>query len=236
MGSAVYTANMEGRGWLILAALVLAISQTVNSNPRKIREAEDEVTTTMESVVEKTKVNESSDNDDKVGNVDEIEEHIDVDVVIEDEPDMDHEHDADHDHDHDNEVHDQDQENHIHDHDKNCHKCHKASFKYRKDLFCDKCVEKGLLDLKKVATKPVHCKKCRKSRFRAKNGDFCTMKCPNQMKDEVVEDETTTEAIIETTTTSDGFRLGPLGSLLKYFVVSNTWGSPQPLPQAEVEE
>merc|ERR1712106_895557 len=218
MGSAVYTANMEGRGWLILAALVLAISQTVNSNPRKIREAEDEVTTTMESVVEITKVNESSDNDDKVANVDEIEEHIDVDVVIEDEPDMDHEHDADH------------------DQDQNCHKCHKASFKYRKDLFCDKCVEKGLLDLQKVATKPVHCKKCRKSRFRAKNGDFCTMKCPNQMKDEVVEDETTTEAIIETTTTSDGFRLGPLGSLLKYFVVSNTWGSPQPLPQAEVEE
>merc|ERR1712115_247448 len=65
-----------------------------------------------------------------------------------------------------------------HDNYNNCHKCHKASFKYRKDLFCDKCIKKGLVKLETDVGKKLHCKKCRKSKFRFKNGDFCKVKCP----------------------------------------------------------
>merc|ERR1712154_714741 len=74
------------------------------------------------------------------------------------------------------EQHDENTEHEEHDNDKNCHKCHKASFKYRKDLFCDKCIKKGLVNLEKDVGKKPHCKKCKKSKFRIKNGDFCKMK------------------------------------------------------------
>merc|ERR1712154_634945 len=71
-----------------------------------------------------------------------------------------------------------------------------------------------------------NCHKCQKAKFRIKNGDFCKMKCPNEMDEEIVENETTTEVVEETT---DGeYRLGPLGSLLKFFVVTNTWGQAEP--------
>merc|ERR1712062_115493 len=125
-------------------------------------------------------------------------------------------------------------DNEEHDNDKNCHKCHKASFKYRKDLFCDKCIKKGLVNLEKDVGKKLHCKKCKKSKFRNKNGDFCKMKCPDQMKEEeeVIENETTTEVAEEAA--EEKFKLGPLGSLLKFFVVSNTWGQAE--PSTEVEE
>merc|ERR1711892_1507495 len=193
MGSAVETANMEGGRYLILAVLGLALLQAVNSNPRKIREAEEDVTTTVKSVVDK--IIES-----------EVEEIIESEVEDQE----------------DNEVSDEEE---YFEHEKNCHKCRKASFKYRKDLFCGKCVTKGLVSLESNDGKNLHCKKCRKSRFRFKNGDFCEMKCPEQMKQEVI-DETTTEVAEETTTAAPV--LGPLGSLLRFFVVSNTWGQAKP--------
>merc|ERR1711892_1349116 len=188
MGSAVETANKEGGRYLILAVLGLALLHAVNSNPRKIRDAEEDVTTTVKSVVEK--IIES-----------EVEEIIESDDEEQGET----------------EVEDQ--------HEKNCHKCRKASFKYRKDLFCGKCVTKGLVSLESNDGKNLHCKKCRKSRFRFKNGDFCEMKCPEQMKQDVI-DETTTEVAEETITAAPV--LGPLGSLLRFFVVSNTWGQAKP--------
>merc|ERR1712241_368879 len=104
--------------------------------------------------------------------------------------------------------------------------------KYRKDLFCDKCIKKGLVNLEKDVGKKLHCKKCKKSKFRNKNGDFCKMKCPDQMEEEVIEIETTTEVAEEAT--EEKFKLGPLGSLLKFLVVSNTWGQAEPF--SEVEE
>merc|ERR1711981_1021461 len=194
MGSAVETANMEGGRYLILAAVGMALLNTAYSNPRQIRETEDEnvtttttttvSTTTLESVVEKI-----IESDNEIDDAAEIEQH------------------------------DENTEHEEHDNDKNCHKCHKMIFKYRKDLFCDKCVKKGLVNLEKDVGKKPHCKK---SKFRIKNGDFCKMKCPNEMEEEIVENETTTEVVEETT---DGeYRLGPLGSLLKFFVVTNTWG------------
>merc|ERR1712154_468371 len=187
MGSAVETANMEGGRYLILAAVGMALLNTAYSNPRQIRETEDEnvttttttvSTTTLESVVEKI-----IESDNEIDDAAEIEQH------------------------------DENTEHEEHDNDKNCHKCHKASFKYRKDLFCDKCIKKGLVNLEKDVGKKPHCKKCKKSKFRIKNGDFCKMKCPNEMDAEVVEE-----------TTDGEYRLGPLGSLLKFFVVTNTWG------------
>merc|ERR1711892_412869 len=186
MGSAVETANMEGGRYLILAVLSFALLHAINSNPRKIREAEEDVTTTVKSVVEK--IIES-----------EVEEIIESDDEEQDETEVEDQEE--------NEVSDEEE---YFEHEKNCHKCRKASFKYRKDLFYGK---------------NLHCRKCRKSRFRLKNGDFCEMKCPEQMKQEVI-DETTTEVAEETTTAAPV--LGPLGSLLRFFVVSNTWGQAKP--------
>merc|ERR1712083_316574 len=200
MGSAVETANMEGGRYLILAAVGMALLNTAYSNPRQIRETEDEnvttttttvSTTTLESVVEKI-----IESDNEIDDAAEIEQH------------------------------DENTEHEEHENYKNCHKCHKESFKYRKDLFCDKCIKKGLVNLEKDVGKKPHCKKCKKSKFRNKNGDFCKMKCPNEMDEEIVENETTTEVVEETT---DGeYKLGPLGSLLKFFVVTNTWGQAEP--------
>merc|ERR1712008_649381 len=201
MGSAVETANMEGGRYLILAVLGLALLHAVTSNPRKIREAEEDVTTTVKSVGEKiieSEVEEIIESDDEEQEETEVEDQEENEVSDEEE---------------------------FFEHEKNCHKCRKASFKYRKDLFCGKCVTKGLVSLESNDGKNLHCKKCRKSRFRFKNGEFCEMKCPEQMKQEVI-DETTTEVAEETTTTAPV--LGPLGSLLRFFVVSNTWGQAKP--------
>merc|ERR1712115_6363 len=212
MGSAVETANMDGGRYLILALVGIALLSSAYANPRKIREADDEAVTTALTTASTNstttesavveKIVESDTSDNEIDDATEVEEH---------EGNMDHEE---------------------HENDKNCHKCHKASFKYRKDLFCDKCIKKGLVNLEKDVGKKLHCKKCKKSKFRNKNGDFCKMKCPDQMKEEVKENETTTEVAEEAA--EDEFRLGPLGSLLKFFVVSNTWGQAE--PSTEVEE
>merc|ERR1711936_512787 len=131
-----------------------------------------------------------------------------------------------------------DDHDHYHEDDKNCQKCHKASFKFRKDIFCGKCVEEGFLEMNKLGTKPIHCRKCKKPRFRAKNSDFCEVKCPKVIKNDDVETKVTTveELIEETTTEPKEYHLGPLGSLLKYLVVQNTWGTAQSLPLPEVEQ
>merc|ERR1712241_1285155 len=90
---------------------------------------------------------------------------------------------------------------------------------------CHKCIKKGLVKLETDVGKKLHCKKCRKSKFRFKNGDFCKMKCPDQMKEEVVEVETETTTMVAEEASQDEYKLGPLGSLLKFFVVTNTWGT-----------
>merc|ERR1712179_614397 len=92
------------------------------------------------------------------------------------------------------EEHDENNDHEEHDNDKNCHKC----------------IKKGLVNLEKDVGKKLHCKKCKKSKFRNKNGDFCKIKCPDQMKEEeeVIENETTTEVAEEAT--EEKFKLGPL--------------------------
>merc|ERR1712141_499845 len=203
MGSAVETANMEGGRYLILAVVGIALLSSAYANPRKIREADDEAVTVASTTASTTSSTTENVVDEKIIERDTSDNEIDDATEMEE-----------------------------HDNDKNCHKCHKASFKYRKDLFCDKCIKKGLVNLEKDVGKKLHCKKCKKSKFRNKNGDFCKMKCPDQMKEGVNENETTTEVAEEAT--EDTFKLGPLGSLLKFFVVSNTWGTAE--PSTEVEE
>merc|ERR1712050_279480 len=174
MGSAVETANMEGGRCLILALVGITLLSSAYANPREVREADDEAITTVVSPTTTTesvveKIVESDSSDNEIDDATEVEEH------------------------HENMEHEE------HDNDKNCHKCHKASFKYRKDLFCDKCIKKGLVNLEKDVGKKLHCKKCKKSKFRNKNGDFCKMKCSDQMEEEVNENETTTEVAEEAT-------------------------------------
>merc|ERR1712141_296989 len=214
MGSAVETANMEGGRYLILAVVGIALLSSAYANPRKIREADDEAVTVASTTASTTSNTTETVVDEKIIESDTSDNEID------DATEM--------------EEHDENTDHEEHDNDKNCHKCHKASFKYRKDLFCDKCIKKGLVNLEKDVGKKLHCKKCKKSKFRNKNGDFCKIKCPDQMKEEegVIENETTTEVAEEAT--EEKFKLGPLGSLLKFFVVSNTWGQAE--PSSEVEE
>ena len=120
---------------------------------------------------------------------------------------------------------------------KNCHKCHKASYKYRKVDFCGKCITNGLVKIQD-SDKNLHCKKCKKSKFRQKNEDYCEKKCPKYTMKETESDEDSIGSLgsqieleEELTTMSptsevdsEGYKLGPLGSLLKFLVVSNTWG------------
>merc|ERR1711970_703705 len=212
MGSAVETANMEGGRYLILALVGIALLSPAYANPRKIREADDEAVTATSTTASTTFSTTETVVDEKIIESDTSDNEIDDETEVEE--------------------HDENTDHEEHDYDKNCHKCHKASFKYRKDLFCDKCVKKGLVNLEKDVGKKLHCKKCKKSKFRIKNDDFCKMKCSDQMKEEVNEDETTTEVAEEVS--EDTFKLGPLGSLLKFFVVSNTWGTAE--PSTEVEE
>ena len=73
----------------------------------------------------------------------------------------------------------------------NCHKCLKESFKFRKvskaqvnisllnpifqELFCEKCLRKGLLDAAKVPQD--NCKKCKKEKYFQKHSAYCEVKC-----------------------------------------------------------
>merc|ERR1712083_1191025 len=41
-----------------------------------------------------------------------------------------------------------------------CHKCAKPSFKFKKEFYCSKCVQQGVITVEEE--KPVHCRKCRK--------------------------------------------------------------------------
>merc|ERR1719433_1365804 len=98
----------------------------------------------------------------------------------------------------------------------NCHKCLKASFKFRKELFCKKCLKKGMLSPDKAPQD--NCKKCRKPKYFEKHSDYCEMKCSEYSPAENV----TTEESVEITTTSAP-DLGPLGNLFKLLVQANTW-------------
>jgi len=105
----------------------------------------------------------------------------------------------------------------------NCHKCVKASFKFRKELFCQKCLDKGMYHADKAPQDS--CKKCRKPKYFQKHLAYCEVKCTEYSPDE---DETlelttslTTPEIPSSTTSAPD--LGPLGNLLKLLVQANTW-------------
>merc|ERR1712141_731849 len=105
----------------------------------------------------------------------------------------------------------------------NCHKCAKASFKFRKELFCEKCLNKGLYTADKAPQD--YCKKCRKPKYFQKHLAYCEVKCTEYSPDE---DETielttslTTPEIPSSTTSAPD--LGPFGNLLKLLVQANTW-------------
>merc|ERR1711872_43762 len=200
MGSSVDTPNMEGRTTGFSLVLILILVNCVSSNPRYTRETEEDVTTTIKSIVEKLIENESSDNEVEVS-----ENKMNM-KQESSKPQQDHEKDIE----------------------KHCRKCHKASYKYRKVDFCAKCVEKGLVNEASDVTDGLHCKKCKKSKFRAKNEDFCITKCPKEEVKKAEKDEETTEEEAGediTTVKPEDYKLGPLGNLLKFFVVTNTWGT-----------
>merc|ERR1712045_755063 len=129
MGSAVETANMEGGRYLILALVGIALLSSAYANPRKIREADDEAVTATSTTASTTSSTIETIVDEKIIESDTSDNEIDDETEVEE--------------------HDENTDHEEHDYDKNCHKCHKASFKYRKDLFCDKCVKKGLVNLEK---------------------------------------------------------------------------------------
>ena len=104
----------------------------------------------------------------------------------------------------------------------NCHKCLKSSFKYRKDLYCSKCVSKGAISADAVASKKVQCKKCRRTAFRAKNIGYCTDICSEVEEEEEKADTTTAPDAVDVTTEP---ALGPLETIFKFLVVANTWGT-----------
>ena len=97
-----------------------------------------------------------------------------------------------------------------------CHKCAKPSFKFKKEFYCSKCVQQGVI--KAEEEKPVHCRKCRKVSYRAKNGDFCEALCSVETAMEPIEgeatmDDATTEE--ENMTTTEEPQLGLLGNIIK---------------------
>jgi len=115
-----------------------------------------------------------------------------------------------------------------------CHKCLKASFKFKKEFYCLKCVKHGII--KENEESPVQCRKCRKRSYRNKNEEFCKSKCTvetamelleeDELEDileEILEDEETTTMIPTTTATPD---LGFLGNIFKFIVEKTTFGVP----------
>merc|ERR1712192_396394 len=111
-----------------------------------------------------------------------------------------------------------------------CHKCLKASFKFKKEFYCLKCVKHGLI--KENEASPVHCRKCRKRSYRTKNEEFCKSKCTVETAmelleedalEEILEDEETTTTTSPTTAAPD---LGLLGNIFKFIVEKTTFGLP----------
>merc|ERR1719275_389719 len=115
-----------------------------------------------------------------------------------------------------------------------CHKCLKASFKFKKEYYCLKCVKNGII--KENEESPVHCRKCRKRSYRTKNEEFCKSKCTvetamelleedalESMLEEILEDEETTTMTATTTSTP---ALGFLGNIFKFIVEKTTFGFP----------
>merc|ERR1712083_723934 len=116
-----------------------------------------------------------------------------------------------------------------------CHKCLKASFKFKKEYYCLKCVKNGII--KENEESPVHCRKCRKRSYRTKNGEFCKSKCTvetamellkeDELEDileEILEDGDETTTMSPTTTAAPA--LGLLGNIFKFIVEKTTFGVP----------
>ena len=85
---------------------------------------------------------------------------------------------------------------------KQCYKCLKLSFKKKKEFYCAKCQQKGMVKVSPKQKAPMQCKKCRKVRYRTKNQLFCKEQCSVDLG------ETSTAAIqgvnIETLQPGDG--------------------------------
>merc|ERR1719237_620210 len=115
-----------------------------------------------------------------------------------------------------------------------CHKCLKASFKFKKEYYCLKCVKHGII--KESEASPVQCRKCRKRSYRTKNEEFCKSKCTVETAMELLEEdalESMLEEILEdaetttmTATTTSAPALGFLGNIFKFIVEKTTFGIP----------
>merc|ERR1712045_450688 len=105
-----------------------------------------------------------------------------------------------------------------------CHKCLKASFKFKKEFYCLKCVKHGII--KEDEASPVHCRKCRKRSYRTKNEEFCKSKCTVETAMELLEEDALEDILVEilgedtttTSTTTAAPPLGFLGNIFKFIV------------------
>ena len=92
-----------------------------------------------------------------------------------------------------------------------CHKCHRGSYRYKKESFCQKCQDEG--KIKPGAVKN-NCGKCMKPKYRTRNNIFCTAECPAGSEEKTADPEETP---------GSAENIGLMGHILKYFVESNTW-------------
>lgn len=112
-----------------------------------------------------------------------------------------------------------------------CHKCLKASFKFKKEYYCLKCVKNGII--KENEESPVHCRKCRKRSYRTKNEEFCKSKCTVETAMELLEEDALEDILLEilgedtttTSTTTAAPPLGFLGNIFKFIVEKTTFGA-----------
>ena len=92
-----------------------------------------------------------------------------------------------------------------------CHKCHRGSYRYKKESFCQRCQDEGKIQPGAVKN---NCSKCRKPKYRTRNNLFCTAECPDGSEETMAEAEETP---------GSAENMGVMGNILKYFVESNTW-------------
>merc|ERR1719242_1033070 len=112
-----------------------------------------------------------------------------------------------------------------------CHKCLKASFKFKKEFYCLKCVKHGII--KEDEASPVHCRKRRKRSYRNKNEEFCKSKCTVETAMELLEEDALEDILVEilggdtttTSTTTAAPPLGFLGNIFKFIVEKTTFGA-----------
>merc|ERR1719150_1785685 len=93
-----------------------------------------------------------------------------------------------------------------------CHKCLKASFKFKKEYYCLKCVKNGIIK---------------------ENEEFCKSKCTVETAMELLEEDALEDILVEilgedtttTSTTTAAPPLGFLGNIFKFIVEKTTFGA-----------